>query len=70
MHVNMDVLIWLQYRIFNKMKELRRDGDYITATTEDQRHFDMFQDLPFYSNPPVIATPLLLEFMRYQHSKN
>ena len=42
MHVNMDVLIWLQYRRFNKMKELRRNGDYIIATTEDRRNFDMF----------------------------
>ena len=48
------------------MKELRRNGDYIIATTEDRRNFDMFRDLPFYSNRPVIATPLLLEFMRYK----
>ena len=60
----MDVLIWLQYRRFNKMKELRRDGDFIVATTDDRRDFDTFRDSPFYSNRPIIATPLLLRFMR------
>ena len=65
MHVNMAVLVWLQYRKFNKMKELRRDGDYIIAKTDDRRDFDAFRDSLFYSNCPILATPLLLEFMRY-----
>ena len=26
----------------------------------------MFRDSPFYSNRPIIATPLLLKFMRYK----
>ena len=60
----MDVLIWLQYRRFNKMKELRCDGDFIVATTDDRRDLDTFRDSPFYSNRPIIATPLLLRFMR------
>ena len=63
----MDVLIWLQYRRFNNMKELRRDGDYIVATTDDRRDFDGFRDSPFYSqcqDCPIIATPLLFKFMK------
>ena len=68
-HVNMDVLIWLQYRRFNNMKELRRDGDYIVATTDDRRDFDSFRDSPFYSKCqgcPIIATPLLFKFMKFK----
>ena len=65
-HVNMDVLIWLQYRRFNNMKDLRHDGDYIVATTDDRRNFDCFRDSHFYSHCPIIATPLLFKFMRYK----
>lgn len=66
MFVNMDVLIWLQYRKFNKMKELRRDGDYVIARTDDRRNFDTFRDSPFYSSCPIIATPLLMKFMMHK----
>jgi len=62
--VNMAVLIWLQYRKFNGLPELTRDGDYLIATSDDRRHFDQFQNEPFYMRGPIIATPLLLKYMK------
>lgn len=62
----MDVLIWMQYRKFNKMPELRREGEYIIATSNDRKNFDSFRQLPFYSRNPVIATPLLLKYMEHK----
>ena len=46
------------------MEELRQDGDYVIATCDDRRDFETFRDLPFHSNCPIIATPLLLRFMK------
>jgi len=62
--VNMAVLIWLQYRKFDGLPELTRDGDYLIATSDDRRHFDQFQNQPFYLRGPIIATPLLLKYMK------
>lgn len=60
----MDVLIWMQYRKFNKMPELRQEGDYIIGTSNDRKDFESFCQLPFCSCNPIIATPLLLKYMR------
>ena len=46
------------------MQELRQDGDYVIATHDDRRDFERFRDLLFHSNCPIIATPLLLKFMK------
>ena len=59
----MAVLIWTHHRKFNKMPELRREGDYLIATPEDRRNFDFFRQLPFFLRGPVISTPLLLKYM-------
>ena len=56
LYANMDILIWLQYRTFNKMPELRREGDYIIATSKERKHFESFRQLPFHSGYPIIAT--------------
>jgi len=66
LYVNMDILIWMQYRKFNKMPELKREGDYIIATSNDRKNFDTFRQLPFYSCYPIIATPLLLKYMKHK----
>ena len=62
----MDVTMWLQYRKFHNLKELKQDGDYIVVTRPDRRDFDAFRDLPFHLNSPIIATPLLIKFMKYK----
>ena len=64
MYINMMVVMWLQYRKFYRMEELRQDGDYVIATRDARRDFETFRDLPFHSNCPIIATPLLLRFMK------
>ena len=66
LYATMDVLIWMQYRKFNKMPELRRDEDYFIATSNDIKNFDSFRQLPFYSCYPIIATPLLLKYMKHK----
>ena len=66
-YVNMDVLIWIQYRKFNKTPELKREGDYIIATSNDRKDIESFHQLPFYSCYPIIATPLLLKCMKYKY---
>ena len=63
MFVNMEVLIWMQYRKFNNMPELRREGDYLIIPSDDRKNFDNFRDLPFCKSGPVISTPLLLKYM-------
>ena len=60
----MAVLIWTQYRRFNSLPELKRDGDYLVGTVDDMRNFDQYRDQPFYIRGPVIATPLLLKYMK------
>lgn len=59
----MAVLIWIHYRKFNKMPELR-EGDYLIATTDDRRNFDFFREHPFFLRGPVISTPLLLKYIK------
>ena len=60
----MIVVMWLQYRKFHKMAELRQDGDFIIATRDDRRDFDRYRDMSFHLNCPIIASPLLLKFMK------
>ena len=67
MFINMAVLIWMEYRKFNNMPELKREGDYLIISSEDRRNFDNFRDLPFYKRGPVISTPLLLKYMNTQN---
>ena len=53
----------MQYRKFNDMPELRREGDYLIISSGDRKNFDDFRDLPFCKRGPVISTPLLLKYM-------
>jgi len=48
------------------MKELIQDGDYIIATRNDRSDFDNFRDMPFYRSSPIIATRLLLKYMKHK----
>ena len=41
-------------------------GDYVIARMNDRRDFDNFRDLTFQSSNPIIASPLLIKFMKYK----
>lgn len=60
----MNTLIWLQFKKFNKFNELKRDGEYVIARSDDRRNFEPFREQFLYKHNPVIATPLLLKYMK------
>ena len=67
MHVSIDVYLWMLYRKFHGMPTLRREDDYIVASSEDRRNYEDFRELIFNSNYPEFpmpSCPLLLQFMK------
>ena len=49
------------------MPSLRREDDYLVATSDDRRHYEDFRELldsSHYPQPPMPSCPLLLKFMK------
>ena len=63
MYINLDVFIWLEYCKHTGRPEFKRIGNYIIASTTDQREFETFRDSDFYEQRPLIKTDLLEQFM-------
>ena len=65
MYISLDVFIWLKCRKHTPGRpELKRIGNYIIASTADQREFEIFRDSEFYKQRPLIKTNLLEQFMK------
>ena len=64
MFLTIDIYMWLQYRKFQGLPDLRQEGDFIVATRSDRHHFESFRDLPFNSKDPLPSCPLLLKYIQ------
>ena len=59
--------LWLLYRKSLNMPSLRRDNDYLIATSEDRKNYEEFRELihsSHYPECPMPSCPLLLKFMK------
>ena len=67
MYFTIDVYLWMLYRKFHNMPNLRREDDYIVVSTEDRRNYEEFRELIVnsnYSEYPMTSCPLLLKYMK------
>ena len=67
MHLTIDVYLWMLYRKFHNMPVLRREEDYVVASSEDRRNYEQFCELMFnssYPEFPIPSCPLLLKYMK------
>ena len=67
MFFTIDMYLWLLYRKSLNMPSLRREDDYLVATSDDRRHYEDFRELldsSHYPQPPMPSCPLLLKFMK------
>jgi len=67
MFFTIDMYLWLLYRKSQKMPSLRREHDYLVATSEDRQNYEEFRELihsSHYPEFPMPSCPLLLKFMK------
>lgn len=67
MFFTIDMYLWLLYRKSLNMPSLRREDDYLVATSEDRRNYEHFRELlesSHYHESPMPSCPLLLKFMK------
>ena len=59
MYFTIDTYLWMLYRKFHNMPTLRREDDYIVASSEDRRNYEEFRELIFNSEFPMPSCPML-----------
>ena len=64
MSLTLDIYMWLQYRKFQGLPDLRQEGDFIVATRNDRHQFESFRDLSFNSKNPLPSCPLLHKYIQ------
>lgn len=67
MFLTIDIFMWLQYRKFQGLPDLKQEGDFIIATRSDRHHFESFRDLPFNSKNPLPSCSLLLKYTQIKN---